>query len=146
MPIVNEIISSYRAMESEMTHRYLNLSPGGDPYGDYVSRAHAERAEALARVGFLAVAAVGHVAVAAVGLGRTLRRALSAYGRRRATYRALLRLDDRMLRDIGLTRDDIPLLVASGRTAVFEPQVAPVVGAIPGGPGIAANQGVLRAA
>ncbi len=85
--------------------------------------ANDERAEALARFGFLAIA----------GADRAVRQALSAVGcsgqqpcgaaagtnisERRATYLALSKLDDRMLKDIGLTRADIeggPADVAAG--------------------------------
>ncbi|MCP4329410.1 MAG: DUF1127 domain-containing protein [Alphaproteobacteria bacterium] len=41
-----------------------------------------------------------------------LRNKFGAWRRRRATYRELLRLDDRTLADIGLTRYDIELMAA----------------------------------
>jgi len=72
----------------------------------YVEQAHAARAEAMARVGHLAVAAVGR-AVGAVALpAQAALAGLAAWRNRRAALREILRLDDRMLRDIGLTRAD----------------------------------------
>jgi uncharacterized protein YjiS (DUF1127 family) len=77
----------------------------------YVATAHNDRAEALARFGYLAIA----------GADRAVRRVLTPVGaavgglvsrwndfsERRATYLALSKLDDRMLKDIGLTRADV---------------------------------------
>jgi uncharacterized protein YjiS (DUF1127 family) len=77
----------------------------------YAQSAREERAEALTRFGFLAIA----------GADRAVRRVLAPVGaavstlvtrwndisERRATYLALSKLDDRMLKDIGLTRADI---------------------------------------
>ncbi len=77
----------------------------------YVATAHNERAETLTRFGYLAIA----------GADRAVRRVLAPVGaalgslvsrwhdfsERRATYLALSKLDDRMLKDIGLTRADI---------------------------------------
>lgn len=74
----------------------------------YVERAHAARAETMARVGYLAVAALAQGAsLAAVGLPRAVRsalRAVAAWRNRRAAVREILLLDERMLQDIGLTR------------------------------------------
>jgi uncharacterized protein YjiS (DUF1127 family) len=77
----------------------------------YARAAHDERAEALTRFGYLAIS----------GADRAIRQTLAAlwagvsslvarwqsYTERRATYLALAKLDDRMLKDIGLTRADI---------------------------------------
>lgn len=77
----------------------------------YAQSARDERAETLTRFGFLAIA----------GADRAVRRVLAPVGaavstlvtrwndisERRATYLALAKLDDRMLKDIGLTRADI---------------------------------------
>jgi len=73
---------------------------------DYIEQAHEARAEAMARVGYLAVAAVGGVVGAAAGAARAALGALTARRNRRAALREILLLDDRMLRDIGLTRAD----------------------------------------
>ena len=70
----------------------------------YIEQAHEARAEAMARVGHLAVAAAGGVVGAAAGAVRAALRALKAGRNRRAALREILLLDDRMLRDIGLTR------------------------------------------
>lgn len=76
----------------------------------YVEQAHEARAEAMARVGYLAATAVGRVArLAAVELPRVARRGLrtvAAWRDRQVALREILSLDDRMLRDIGLTRAD----------------------------------------
>ena len=77
----------------------------------YAQSARDERAEALTRFGFLAIA----------GADRAVRRVLAPVGaavsalvsrwnefsERRATYLALAKLDDRMLKDIGLSRADV---------------------------------------
>lgn len=79
----------------------------------YVNTAHADRAEAIARFGFLVIAGADR------GLRRSfetleagitgLARQWNDYRARRATYLALAKLDDRMLKDIGLTRADVEL-------------------------------------
>jgi uncharacterized protein YjiS (DUF1127 family) len=80
-------------------------------YRNYVETAQDERAEAVTRLGFLVI----------VGTDRALRRTGAAlksavgdlaerwrrYRTERETYRALAALDDRLLRDIGLTRADV---------------------------------------
>lgn len=74
----------------------------------YVDRAHEARAEAMVRAGYLAATAVGRIArLAAVELPLAAHRglrAVAAWRNRQATVREILSLDDRMLRDIGLTR------------------------------------------
>lgn len=76
----------------------------------YIDQAHEARAEAMARAAYLATAAIGRVArFAGVELPRAARRALAAlvaWRNRRAALREILSLDDRILRDIGLTRAD----------------------------------------
>ena len=72
----------------------------------YIEQAQEARAEAMARVGHLAVAALGGVVGAAAGAMRAALGALTARRNRRAALREILLLDDRMLRDIGLTRAD----------------------------------------
>ena len=76
----------------------------------YVDQAHAARAESMARVGYLAATAVARVAgLAAVELPRVTRKALQAvadWRNRQVALREILALDDRMLRDIGLSRAD----------------------------------------
>ena len=89
-------------MERVMVHWYL-INPD---YVAYADRAHQDRADAMSRAAYLAV--VGFEA-AAVFLGRGLWRGLRAAARtytdwrsRRLTIQALSKLDDRMLRDIGV--------------------------------------------
>ncbi len=72
----------------------------------YIEQAHEARAEAMARVGYLAAAALSGAVGAAAGAVRAALGALSARRKRRAALREILLLDDRMLRDIGLTRAD----------------------------------------
>ena len=76
----------------------------------YIVQAHEARAEAMARAGYLAVATIGGVVrAAATPLLRAARAALrgvAAWRDRQAALREILLLDDRMLRDIGLTRAD----------------------------------------
>jgi uncharacterized protein YjiS (DUF1127 family) len=105
----DEDFSGDRSKESQMnrdfSHEYAPRH--------FVNTAHADRAEAIARFGFLVIA----------GADRGLRRSFEAleagftglarqwtdYRARRATYLALTKLDDRLLRDIGLTRADVEL-------------------------------------
>jgi uncharacterized protein YjiS (DUF1127 family) len=72
----------------------------------YIEQAHEARAEAMARVGYLAVAAVGRVVGATARAAQAALAALTAWRDRQAAVREILLLDDRMLRDIGLTRAD----------------------------------------
>src|SRR6201988_5357473 len=76
----------------------------------YVEQAHQARAEAMARVGYLAATAVTRVAgLAAAELPRVTRKALQAvadWRNRQVAPREILALDDRTLRDIGLSRAD----------------------------------------
>jgi uncharacterized protein YjiS (DUF1127 family) len=72
----------------------------------YVDQAHGARSEAMARTGYLAVAAVGGIVGAATAAVRSALAAAAAWRDRQAALRELLLLDDRMLRDIGLTRAD----------------------------------------
>ncbi|HUL09255.1 MAG TPA: DUF1127 domain-containing protein [Candidatus Acidoferrum sp.] len=76
----------------------------------YVDQAHQARGEAMARVGYLAATAVTRVAgLAVVELPRVTRKALRAvteWRNRQVALREILALDDRMLRDIGLSRAD----------------------------------------
>ena len=74
----------------------------------YLDRAIQERAEAQARVAYLLIVGIEAVAKLAVralraGAGR-LARGYRQWQRRRLTIRELSRLDERMLRDIGITR------------------------------------------
>ena len=84
-------------------------------YADYAGRADAGRATAISAM--LAGAATGLVNLAAT-VGRGLRRVsrsivsgLVTARRRAAAMRDLQALDDRMLKDIGISRGQIPFLV-----------------------------------
>lgn len=114
-------------MNREISHEY--------GYRHYVETAHADRADAIARLGFLAIAGADRslrrtFSIVGEGLGQLVQR-WQDYRARRATYRALAALDDRLLRDIGLTRADIELgpdeLTASLEEAVSAPVFAPAV-------------------
>src|SRR5262249_52032133 len=76
----------------------------------HIEQAHVARAEAMTRVGYLAIAAIsGVVRVAGIALPRAVRargRGIEAWRDRRGALREILLFDDRMLRDIGLTRAD----------------------------------------
>jgi uncharacterized protein YjiS (DUF1127 family) len=78
---------------------------------DYVKAAHNERAEALARAGFLVIAAADRAVRRTAELLATGAASLvngwQQYQDRHATYREQSKLDDRLLRDIGLSRADI---------------------------------------
>jgi len=73
---------------------------------DYIEQAHEARAEAMARAGYVAVAAVGRAARVAGAAVQTALQAVTGWRDKRAALRDILLLDDRMLRDIGLTRAD----------------------------------------
>ena len=75
-------------------------------YQHYIEQAQQARAEAMARVGYLAASAVGRAVDAAVRPVQAAFAALAAWRSRRAAAHEILRLDDRLLRDIGLTRAD----------------------------------------
>jgi uncharacterized protein YjiS (DUF1127 family) len=95
-----------------MLHSYGNV---GDPYRDYVNRAHDERARLVSAL--LAGAATGLETLAGTagrGLERVGRSVLSGVAtarRRRAAIRQLNALDDRMLKDIGISRGEIQYVV-----------------------------------
>lgn len=112
-------------MNRDFSHEYADRH--------YVNTAHADRAEAIARFGFLVIA----------GADRGLRRSLEALGTgvgslvsrwqqyqaHRSTYLALSKLDDRLLRDIGLTRADVEL--GSGELSAQSDEAAPATAARP---------------
>ena len=50
-------------------------------------------------------------------------RKIASWAQKRAAYRSLMALDDRMLADIGLTRSDIPQLVSAMRGPLATPAV-----------------------
>lgn len=57
----------------------------------------------------------------ALSLLRHAARRIADWANKRATYRSLMSLDDRMLTDIGLTRGDIPALVEALRGPLARP-------------------------
>jgi uncharacterized protein YjiS (DUF1127 family) len=77
----------------------------------YAQSARDERAEVLTRFGFLAIAgadrAVRQVLAPVSAAVSSLITRWNDFSERRATLLALSKLDDRMLKDIGLTRADI---------------------------------------
>lgn len=105
----------------------------GRPEVDYfVAIAQAQRAEAMSRTAYLLIDGIerGLRAIFA-GISRVLSGALAARRRRRAAFRALQGLDDRLLADIGLTRADV-WSIADGQLSVVSvederPAVAPSI-------------------
>jgi uncharacterized protein YjiS (DUF1127 family) len=95
----------------------------------YVAAAHNDRAEALTRFGYLAIAgadrAVRQVLTPVGAAVSSLVSRWNDFSERRATYLALSKLDDRMLKDIGLTRADIE--VGSADLLVRGPEAAEAV-------------------
>ncbi|MGE0116487.1 MAG: DUF1127 domain-containing protein [Dongiaceae bacterium] len=73
----------------------------------YIDRAHRERAETLARVGYLLVRGGARIGRQPLQALRRIAARLRLWHDRHAATRALLLLDDRMLKDVGLTRGDI---------------------------------------
>lgn len=78
---------------------------------NYAQAARDERAEALTRFGFQAIAgadrAVRRVLTPVGAAVSSLVNSWNDFSERRATYLALSKLDDRLLKDIGLTRADV---------------------------------------
>jgi len=81
----------------------------------YVARAHSERARLMSGLLASAVTGVWNLARwASGGLGRLGRAVVSGVirgHRRRVAIRELLALDDRLLKDIGISRGQIPVVV-----------------------------------
>jgi uncharacterized protein YjiS (DUF1127 family) len=106
--------------------------PSHPVYQAYLTRAHLERSEALSRAAYLTVVGADWLTSrTARALAAGLRRVARAYGawsRRRLTIRALSRLDERMLRDIGIdapgTIEAIATELVQGKPAA-EPRPAP---------------------
>ena len=93
----------------------------------YIEQAQEARAEAMARVGYLAVATVGRAVGAVAGRARGALGALAAWRNRQVALHQLLSLDERMLRDIGLTRADAWAAVdgtLTGRAQDWPPEPA----------------------
>jgi len=94
-----------------MSHWYLS-----DPaYATHLDRARQARAEALARAAYLAIDGLarltGAAGTAVAAAARSAMDAVRRWRRRRAALYALLALDDRTLKDIGISRAEIPGLV-----------------------------------
>jgi len=99
----------------------------------YRERAVRERNEGMARAGYLAIVGLGHLQANLAGfvLSR-LERAIDSYRAwrdRHAALRELHALDDRLLRDIGLTRADFDGVVRArdGAAAAEAETAAPEV-------------------
>jgi uncharacterized protein YjiS (DUF1127 family) len=90
-------------MTRESSHEYT--------ISHFVATAQKDRAEALSRFGYLAIAGADRAirdTLSAVGTGiSSLASRWNDFSDRRATYLALSKLDDRLLKDIGLTRADV---------------------------------------
>jgi uncharacterized protein YjiS (DUF1127 family) len=87
----------------------------GAPYADDVGRAHEERARAISTMLTGAATGLGNLA-ATIGrglgqAGRSIASGVVAARRRRVAMHQLQALDDRMLKDIGISRGEIPFLV-----------------------------------
>jgi uncharacterized protein YjiS (DUF1127 family) len=95
-----------------MLHTYESV---GGRYSDTMNRAHDERAKVASALLAGAATGLGTLAgTAARGLGRAGRNIVSGVvtaRRRRAAIRELRALDHRMLKDIGISRGEIPYLV-----------------------------------
>ncbi|MEX1205758.1 MAG: DUF1127 domain-containing protein [Dongiaceae bacterium] len=94
-----------------MSHRHL----GNAELGTYLDAVHQARAEALARAAYLAIDGLARLAGAAgtavAAAARSATDAVRRWRRRRTALYALMALDDRMLKDIGVSRAEIPGLV-----------------------------------
>ena len=85
----------------------------------YLQRSSKLRAEALSRAAYKLVVGIEHLALAATGgIARPVRGAVNAFlaaRRRRLAVRNLNRLGDHLLRDIGIHRGEIRLLLLHDR-------------------------------
>lgn len=102
----------------------------GRPELDYfLAIAQTQRAEAMARTAHILINGVGRgVALTLGGFAegaRTLARIVAAWRRRRAFLRTLQGLDDRLLRDIGLTRADLWAVAHGAQLAATDEQQEP---------------------
>jgi uncharacterized protein YjiS (DUF1127 family) len=95
-----------------MLHTYGSI---GGPYRDTMNRAHDERAKVASALLAGAVTGFGTLAGTAarclVRAGRNIVSGMVTARRRRAAIRELNTLDDRMLKDIGISRSEIQYLV-----------------------------------
>ena len=94
-----------------MSHWYLS-----DPaYATHLDRARQARAEALARAAYLAIDGLARLAGAAgtavAAAARSATDAVRRWRRRRDALSTLMALDDRTLKDIGLSRAEVPRVV-----------------------------------
>jgi uncharacterized protein YjiS (DUF1127 family) len=86
-------------------------------HGVYVGRAHRERSRMIADMGPLQEMMV-RAARGPLRFGRTLAKRVLRAHRRRAALRELEALDDRMLKDIGLSRGSIPCAIERMLTGI----------------------------
>ena len=108
-----------------MWHSYIS----NPEFAGYRERAGRERDEAIARASYLAIVRLGRLQADLAGfvLSR-IERAVGAYRAwrdRHAALRELRALDDRQLRDIGLTRADLDGLVRAHEAVAAEAEVDP---------------------
>jgi len=101
---------------------------------DLMERARQERADAMARTGYRLVSGVIDVADATsrvlLKAARGIIAGLRQWRERREATRSLLLLDDRMLKDVGLTRGEIWAAV-HGRLPDRDAEAAPAQAAVP---------------
>ncbi len=91
-----------------MPYTYGSL---GTPHAEFLEQARAERAKVVSAA-LDGVGSLGARAVRALGrAARTIVSSLVTGHRRRAAMRELQALDDWILKDIGISRSDIPFLV-----------------------------------
>ena len=106
---------------------YAHKGPG-DPYGEHLRRARAERAAVVSGLLTGAASGVGRWLKVAwrttARVGHAIYTAWVEARRRRAAIRELQALDDWMLKDIGIERSQIPGLVEFGRSEPL-PEMAP---------------------
>lgn len=103
----------------------------GRPELDYfLAIAQTQRAEAMARTGYILVDGIGRGVRVALGAAaaavRVLTGAVAAWRRRGAVLRALQGLDDRLLLDIGLTRADLWAVAHGGQLLATDEQQEPL--------------------
>jgi len=89
--------------------------PSNPEYATYLDSASQARADALARAAYLAIDGLARLTSAAgtavAAAARSATDAVRRWRRRRDALSTLMALDDRTLKDIGLSRAEIPRMV-----------------------------------
>ena len=87
------------------------------PHAEYLKQARAERAKVISQA-LHGLGSLGGRAIGALGrAGRSIGSSLVAGHHRRAAMRELQALDDWILKDIGISRSDIPFVVEQRSSA-----------------------------